>query len=282
MSASRFPHIRVSITVLMLFQVSALFSRAYLDRHMTAAGLEAQTASFLAELAGLLLLGLFLWPVVTRERASLAVLFSRPRSWRRLLAYALSIGLFIRLAWWSGVVAGSSFGLAGPGDVAGATSPTWWWSCPSPGAIAMSVLLMVLATPLFEELISRGLILPSLLHQHGRPLAITGSSLLFAVLHDPSGIAYAFVFGLVAAVFMLSCRTLWGPIIAHGTANGLGILDWHCLHSLWIPATTSASTGLVALVLTALCIIAALKVARKWSAGAACSPRRNPAVSRKT
>jgi membrane protease YdiL (CAAX protease family) len=126
---------------------------------------------------------------------------------------------------------------------------------------------MVILTPLIEEVISRGLILRSLLH-HGRTFAVVVSAVLFALLHVYDSVPFAFVFGVIAAIQMQSAQTLWGPVIAHATYNLTVIFDQHCLNSSWVAGATSAAFTTGAILLTILTVFTAAWLARQNSAGA--------------
>jgi membrane protease YdiL (CAAX protease family) len=149
--------------------------------------------------------------------------------------------------------------------------PIFWWTCPQTPVIGLSILVMVLLTPLIEEVINRGLFLQALV-QRGRAQAIVVSAILFTALHRVDSMPVAFAFGVVAALQMLHYRTLWGCLIAHATFNLVAILDWDCLHGQWTPADTSLKLGVGASLLAALLLATALLLARHGSAGARGAP----------
>ncbi len=81
--------------------------------------------------------------------------------------------------------------------------------------------LAVVAAPLVEEFIFRGLLFRGL-ERMGRPaLAILGSAAVFAVIHPPISAAPVFVLGLAAAIGLRRTGLLLTPIIAHAAYNGI-------------------------------------------------------------
>jgi len=92
------------------------------------------------------------------------------------------------------------------------------------------VLIAVVAAPLTEELIFRGCLYGILRQVGGKSLAITVSSLLFALIHGhiPS---FAGLVILAVGLCLLYEKTgsLWAPILLHAAFNGLsiyGTLQW--------------------------------------------------------
>ena len=100
--------------------------------------------------------------------------------------------------------------------------------------LLLAIPVMSVLTPVVEETCSRGLILQSLLPT-GRWRAIFISSMLFTILHKPETYPTAFLFGLFAAVQALNWRSLWGPIITHGTFQFLVELDRTASDAFWLP-----------------------------------------------
>jgi len=259
--------IRASIPLLMLFQVSALFIREFVRLKISQAGFDAASAKHLSALAGFLALAVFMWPLLRGQWHHVRTFFRSPDSWGRLVTCSLGIGLALRLASWSFLIAGVLLGWRGSVDAASAAGPVFWWACPPGIYILLSILVMVVLTPLVEELINRGLILSSLAHSNRR-LAIVVSTLTFTALHAPRDIPIAFVFGLVAAAQMLTVRSLWGPLIAHATFNLMTTFDWDCLTGVWSPPALSVSSGTMLLGVGFLAIGIAGWLATKASAGA--------------
>lgn len=251
----------------MLFQVSSLLAREFVRAAMIDYGIDAASAKHFSALAGFTLLGVLMWPVLLQRRHEIQALFRRPASWARLVASSVAVGLALRAMSWALAIALVQLGFKGAADAAGAAGPLFWWQCPAAAYLALSLVVMALLTPLVEETINRGLFLCSLLPR--RPtVAVALSAALFAVLHAVGDMAVAAIFGVVAAIQMLRYRTLWGPLIAHGTFNAMTAVDWDCLKGIWIPAENSLSAGLVALGAAAFCLAIATKLAMHGHAGA--------------
>jgi membrane protease YdiL (CAAX protease family) len=90
----------------------------------------------------------------------------------------------------------------------------------SPAVATLIVFHVVLAGPILEEWLFRGVLLPVWSTRFGVLRAVAMTSMLFGVLHvdDPLGAA---VFGWIAALLYLRSRSLWPPIVFHAAHNGL-------------------------------------------------------------
>jgi ABC-2 type transport system permease protein len=81
------------------------------------------------------------------------------------------------------------------------------------------ILLMIVAAPVFEEFIFRGLVFRGLRRTTGPALAVIGSAALFALVHPPIAIIPVFGLGIAAAVSFERTGFLLAPIIAHCVYN---------------------------------------------------------------
>ena len=81
-------------------------------------------------------------------------------------------------------------------------------------------ILMVVAAPIFEEFIFRGLIFQGLRRSAGPVLGILGSAALFALVHPPIAVVPVFGLGIAAAISFNKSKYLLAPIIAHAVYNG--------------------------------------------------------------
>ena len=81
------------------------------------------------------------------------------------------------------------------------------------------VPLAVLAAPVFEEFIFRGLIFGGLRRSFGPWPAALSSAAIFAVMHPPISVAPVFVLGLAAAFAYERTRGLMAPMITHAVYN---------------------------------------------------------------
>jgi membrane protease YdiL (CAAX protease family) len=151
-------------------------------------------------------------------RPTLAIRAGRPRT--QMLAAAVGVGLWVlslgllelQFAVWApppGYIEGfralhAALKSTGPVD--------WLWS-----------LVAIAAAPaLCEELLMRGIVLPSFRPGFGTGLAVAGSAFLFAAIHlDPYRSLFTFVAGLVLGAIRVRSGILGPSMIAHGLLNTL-------------------------------------------------------------
>ena len=82
-------------------------------------------------------------------------------------------------------------------------------------------LLAVLAAPLFEEYLFRGLLFRGMQRSLGTGRAIVASAALFAVVHPPVSALPVFALGLAAAAAFQRGGLLLAPILAHASYNAI-------------------------------------------------------------
>lgn len=100
-----------------------------------------------------------------------------------------------------------------------------FWPMPEVGRGVWALLASVVAAPLFEELLCRGVVLESLLARYGVRTAWFGSALFFAVIHlQPVQGINAFVLGLLFGYLYLQTRSLWPSLLLHAFNNVLALL----------------------------------------------------------
>jgi uncharacterized protein len=88
-----------------------------------------------------------------------------------------------------------------------------------------SFLLMVVAAPILEELIFRGIILEGLLNRYSAVKSILLSSFLFGFVHlNPWQFVTGFILGIFIGWVYYRTKSLVYPIIIHATANLTGFL----------------------------------------------------------
>jgi ABC-2 type transport system permease protein len=80
-------------------------------------------------------------------------------------------------------------------------------------------VLVILAAPLFEEFLFRGLIFQGLRRTTGPALAILGSAALFALVHPPISAIPVFGLGIAAAISFQKSGFLLAPIVTHAVYN---------------------------------------------------------------
>jgi ABC-2 type transport system permease protein len=80
-------------------------------------------------------------------------------------------------------------------------------------------ILAIVAAPLFEEFLFRGLIFQGLKRSTGPALAVLGSAALFALVHPPISVIPVFGLGIAAAISFQKGGFLFAPIITHAVYN---------------------------------------------------------------
>jgi ABC-2 type transport system permease protein len=84
-------------------------------------------------------------------------------------------------------------------------------------------VLAIVAAPLFEEFIFRGLILGGLRRSLGAAPSILASAAVFAIVHPPASMIPVFGLGLFAGVAYDRTKMLLAPIVAHALYNAIVI-----------------------------------------------------------
>lgn len=75
-----------------------------------------------------------------------------------------------------------------------------------------------------EEILHRGILLPSLAARIGRPLALLAVTALFAVMHiEPARMVSATLIGLVAGILTLRTGSVWPAIVLHVINNACAL-----------------------------------------------------------
>lgn len=254
MNQSSEPKLRAPIVAIMIFQVAALFTRAFLESRLIDSGEPKAFAQDLSYLVVPPILLILMYPVLRQHWPFLRSLLRRQDLTVRVIALSILFGFSLRMSFWGGLISFTSFGVLRNPDPDAIVGPVVSFGCPDAGVLALSFLVASFLIPVTEEVINRGLILQSLLHR-GRILAVVLTSVLFAVMHNPQTIILAFFVGLFLSVQMLNYKTLWGPLITHATYNGVAVLDWECVSGQWNPLETTPvmiGTGMIA---TALAVV---------------------------
>jgi ABC-2 type transport system permease protein len=90
--------------------------------------------------------------------------------------------------------------------------------------------LAVVAAPIFEEFIFRGLIFGGLRRSLGPAAAAVASAAIFAIVHPPASVVPVFGLGLAAALVYERTRMLAGPMIVHATYNAVVVaFEWNLM-----------------------------------------------------
>jgi membrane protease YdiL (CAAX protease family) len=264
------PEIRVSIALVMLFQVSALIIRSFVQVKMVESGFDAVIAKHLSALVGFAVLSVLMWPIMVKVWPAIREQFRRPASWTRMFLASVTLGVALWLGQMLALLGYSIVEWEDQHQFSDSTSPTYMFACDNPMILVLAIPVMSFFTPVVEEVINRGLILHSLLPR-GRTIAILSSAVLFAVLHRFETIPFAAVFGIFTATQMLHYRTLWAVAITHGTANLLIETSRICVDGFWMPGKLTWGPGSPEFLITlslAACTIIAWWLAAHVEAGA--------------
>jgi len=90
----------------------------------------------------------------------------------------------------------------------------------------MYLFLMVIITPIVEEIVYRGFLFNQLLKKYSLKIALIVSSLIFALIHLRfTGIGFLFVYGLFFGYVYYKTNSLIAPILAHFTINFLAMFS---------------------------------------------------------
>ncbi|MDE6374248.1 MAG: CPBP family intramembrane metalloprotease [Alistipes sp.] len=96
---------------------------------------------------------------------------------------------------------------------------------PNYGRGIWAMLTLVVAAPVLEELLCRGVVLGALRERCGVVVAWLVSSLFFGVLHvHPMLVVNAFVIGLILGYIYIVTESLWAPMVLHALNNAAAYL----------------------------------------------------------
>lgn len=91
--------------------------------------------------------------------------------------------------------------------------------------IALTVLIVAVLTPLWEEVLFRGAFLSGLSRRCGPFAAVAISAAIFAAVHlVPLSFAYLLVLGVALALLKRFHQNLWAPVLLHSVNNALVLL----------------------------------------------------------
>jgi hypothetical protein len=125
-----------------------------------------------------------------------------------------------------GVVAGAAAGGLAVAYLHAGRSAGWLPPAPPllDGQLLTLLLLAVVAAPLFEETIFRGLAYQGLARMVSQPVAVVWSACLFAVMHPLASWPPVFVLGVTAALVLMRTRYLPAAMAAHASYNLIAVL----------------------------------------------------------
>lgn len=262
----------------MLFQVAALFARAFVETNLIDNGESASYAKDFSYLVVPPILLVLLFPVLRQHRHFLISLIRRHDLTLRLVLCSILLGVALRASYWGGLVSLISFGVLSNSDPQAVVGPVLRFGCPDSAVLTVSFLVMSLLIPATEEAINRGLIIHTLIAR-GRIPALVLSSALFAIVHDPQAILVAFLGGLFLGMQVIKHRTLWAPLFTHAAYNAVAVIDSECISAQWNPVEMTDSivgTGLIASALAVVGLALSILLVMQKETGA----HERPDVSR--
>lgn len=87
------------------------------------------------------------------------------------------------------------------------------------------VLAVVVVAATTEELLFRGLMLPSLADRYGPGFALVASSLLFGLMHQqPAAMVYASIAGLLLGAVVIRTGSTWPALAMHAANNAVPVM----------------------------------------------------------
>jgi membrane protease YdiL (CAAX protease family) len=260
---------RTQFLAAILALTAALFARAYLQIVLRENGYDKLYAADISYLVVPPILALLLFPVLKQNRLEIRRQFAVTKLSGHLVLSAFALGVLLRLAWWSQLVVGVSFGFYRGDDYNLIIGPAFALQCPPAHVLATGIVVMAILVPIIEEVVHRGLV-QSALHRFGPWIAITGSAIVFAVFHPPGNWGFVFPAGVVFGTQYWITRSLWSSLITHATINLLIQFDWRCLRGQWSPRAGDLPLvvpGAVALILLAVLVASILVVLRHMHRG---------------
>lgn len=129
------------------------------------------------------------------------------------------------------------------------------------GSIWLELVAAVIAAPVVEELLFRGLIYKRLLVWVSPKVGMIISAAIFGLFHgNLVQFVYAFIIGYLLAYMYEKCKTIWVPILFHVCANLIAVLLTEYIPEQFI----NIVTVLAALVVTAIGSVVLIKYFRKY------------------
>lgn len=91
-------------------------------------------------------------------------------------------------------------------------------------ALVLDVIAVAVLTPVAEELLFRGVFFGGVRQRLPFIPAAVATTALFTIVHEPQAWPGVFVLGFGLALAYERTKSLWAPIAAHATVNGLPLL----------------------------------------------------------
>jgi CAAX protease family protein len=154
-------------------------------------------------------------------------------------AFGESVGMRIvpRMGTWLAIAAASGLGLRLAATAYTTFMLAMGWRLPGWDANPMKyfprdmfgsvvlVVIIVIVAPVVEEVIFRGVLLPSVSGRFGERWGIGVTTVVFAAMHlNPFSFLPILLVGWVLAALFLRARSLWVSIVCHAVFNGIGVL----------------------------------------------------------
>jgi len=263
---------RAPVIAILVILAAALIAREFVRAQLINAGYAAPYAKDLSYLVVPAILAVLLWPILCRHGSHFRYIFRSDALTLNILVSGILIGLLSRIAWWSCLVAGISFGLVGDANSGAAIGPTFRFDCPAPAVVILGIVVTAGLTPFVEETIHRGLLISGLL-RHGKLFAILVATLIFMFAHTTSAYAPAFLFGLILALQYVSTGAVWFSLATHASYNALIQLDWRCLNGQWNPAAEQLPLTGIGVAATATLLLSIGLIYRVLKAATTGTPR---------
>jgi ABC-2 type transport system permease protein len=147
----------------------------------------------------------------------------------------LDRGIAAALLW--GAIGGAAAALAGVAYLEFVLWADWFPALRRTGPLAGPAIplwlagVAIVAAPIFEEFIFRGLIFGGLRRSLGPVVAALASAAIFAIVHPPASVIPVFVMGVCAALIYERTRMLAAPMAVHAIYNTAVLgFQWIALH----------------------------------------------------
>jgi len=139
-------------------------------------------------------------------------------SWSGAIAWGVALGIFAAGAAWLYLQAAENFDAFRAMKELASQAPL------DESLRIWLPVLAIVAAPLCEEYIFRGLIFRGLRRSLPALLSIIVSAAIFAIVHPPHSVVPVFIMGLCAGLAFERTGLLLAPILAHGVYNYLVVM----------------------------------------------------------
>lgn len=250
---------RRTIVALFVATTAALVARALVQKHLITTGYSSAFASDLSYLVVPPILVALLFPIWKSEIRYIQAQFRRTDLSWPIAIRAMAIGFLVRVAWWSQLFAGISFGVYRTPDATAIKPFTLSFQCPPAIEIGLGLVVMAAIVPLIEETFNRGYI-QGALRNRGLVVSILAGATVFTIFHTFSSWPFVFLAGLLFGTQYWIAGSLWPSLITHATINGLIQIDWRCFIGQWSPAAESPDLLLPGVVALTMLVASALTI----------------------